>query len=67
MKDTNDGDAKPVAAKSIDPAALEMLAHADECGIETDLQSCRRHEALPDRRKGRLLSHLQHGAVSPGG
>ncbi len=23
------------AAKSIDPAAIEMLAHADECGIET--------------------------------
>ena len=31
---TNDA-AKPVAAKSIDPAAIEMLAHADECGIGT--------------------------------
>ena len=27
-KETTDA-AKPVAAKSIDPAALEMLAHAD--------------------------------------
>ena len=31
---TND-DVKPVAAKSIDPAALEMLAHAEGCGLDT--------------------------------
>ena len=33
MDDVNDH--APAAAKSIDPAALEMLAHADDCGIET--------------------------------
>src|SRR5512133_137150 len=31
---TND-DVKKVAAKSIDPAALEMLAHAEGCGLDT--------------------------------
>src|SRR5665647_2495330 len=35
MDDVSNRTAKPVAAKSIDPAALDMLAHADECGIET--------------------------------
>ena len=35
MDDKSKDDLKPVAAKSIDPAALEMLAHADGCGIET--------------------------------
>src|SRR5665647_3954193 len=35
MDDVKKDDAVPAAAKSIDPAALEMLAYADECGIET--------------------------------
>src|SRR5665647_605280 len=35
MDDVSNRTAKPVAAQSIDPAALDMLAHADECGIET--------------------------------
>ena len=35
MDDKSNDDVKPVAAKSIDPAAIEMLAHADECGIGT--------------------------------
>ena len=35
MDDKSNDDIKPVAAKSIDPAALEMLAHADACGLET--------------------------------
>src|SRR5664280_1629736 len=34
MDDVKNDRAVP-AAKSIDPAAIEMLAHADECGIET--------------------------------
>src|SRR5674476_807895 len=35
MDDVKKDCAVPAAAKSIDPAALDMLAHADECGIET--------------------------------
>ena len=35
MDDVKKDGAAPAAAKSIDPAALEMLAYADECGIET--------------------------------
>ena len=35
MDDVKKDGAVPAAAKSIDPAALEMLAYADECGIET--------------------------------
>src|SRR5512140_1965376 len=35
MDDKSNDDVKPVAAKSIDPAALEMLAHAEGCGLET--------------------------------
>src|SRR5512136_1416360 len=34
MAEQND-DVKKVAAKSIDPAALEMLAHAEGCGLDT--------------------------------
>ena len=34
---TND-DVKKVAAKSIDPAAIEMIHHAEECGIGTVFQ-----------------------------
>ena len=35
MDDVKKDSAAPPPAKSIDPAALEMLAHADECGIGT--------------------------------
>ena len=35
MDDKSNDDVKPVAAKSIDPAALEMLAHAEGCGLDT--------------------------------
>jgi carbon-monoxide dehydrogenase catalytic subunit len=52
MKDPSDGDAKPVAAKSIDPAALEMLAHADECGIETAFSRADVMKPCPIGEKG---------------
>ena len=52
MKDLNDGDAKPLAAKSIDPAALEMLAHADECGIETAFSRADVMKPCPIGEKG---------------
>ena len=35
MNEKSNDDVKPVAAKSIDPAALEMLAHAEGCGVDT--------------------------------
>lgn len=38
MDDVKDEGVKAEAPKSIDPAALEMLLHADECGIETAFQ-----------------------------
>ncbi len=38
MDDKSKEDVKPVAAKSIDPAAIEMLAHADACGLEHCVQ-----------------------------
>ena len=58
-------DVKPVAAKSIDPAALEMLAHAEGCGIEHRVLPRGHHEALSHRRVRRLLPHLLHGPLPP--
>ena len=40
------------AAKSIDPAALEMLAHADECGIETAFSRADAMKPCPIGEKG---------------
>jgi len=35
MTDPTNESAAPPSPRSIDPAALDMLAHADECGVET--------------------------------
>ena len=64
MDDKSKDDLKPVAAKSIDPAALEMLAHAD-CVTSNGVQSRGHHEALPHRRVRRLLPHLLDGSLPP--
>ena len=48
---TND-DVKPVAAKSIDPAAIEMLAHADACGLETVFHRADDMKPCPIGEKG---------------
>ena len=47
-------------AKSIDPAAREMLATPRSAGSDR-LLARRRDEALPDRRDGRLLQDLHMG------
>src|SRR5512136_1295398 len=41
-----------VRAKSIDPAALEMLKHADECGIETAFSRADDMKPCPIGEKG---------------
>ncbi|HZL64161.1 MAG TPA: carbon monoxide dehydrogenase, partial [Thermoleophilia bacterium] len=43
---------KPAMAKSIDPAALEMLAHADDCGIETAFSRADTMKPCPIGEKG---------------
>ncbi len=48
---TND-DVKPVAAKSIDPAALEMIAHADACGLQTVFHRADDMKPCPIGEKG---------------
>jgi carbon-monoxide dehydrogenase catalytic subunit len=45
-------DVKPVAAKSIDPAAIEMLAHADTCGLETVFHRAAEMKPCPIGEKG---------------
>ena len=65
MDDKSNDDVKPVAAKSIDPAALEMLAHAEGCGHRHRVLARGHHEALPHRRVRRLLPHLLDGTLPP--
>ena len=65
MDDKSNDDVKPVAAKSIDPAALEMLAHADGLRARHRVLARGHHEAVPHRRVGRLLPHLLDGPVPP--
>jgi len=43
---------EPAMAKSIDPAALEMLAHADDCGIETAFSRADTMKPCPIGEKG---------------
>ncbi len=52
MADKSNADVKPVAAKSIDPAALEMLAHADACGLETVFSRADDMKPCPIGEKG---------------
>ena len=62
---TNDA-AKPVAAKSIDPAALEMLAHADECGIGTAFSRADAMKPCPIGESGACCRICSHGPLPPG-
>ena len=57
------GDGGEVRAKSIDPAAQQMLAVAESCGISTAFSRADAMKPCPIGRIGRLLRHLLHGPL----
>ena len=65
MDDKSKDDVKAVAAKSIDPAALEMLAHADECGIETAFSRADHMKPCPIGESGACCRICSHGPLPP--